>query len=254
MPCLLVKDRALVKTIKFRDPTYVGDPVNAVRIFNELEVDELVFLDISATPSGLRPPFKLLEEIATECFMPLAYGGGIDCVEDAKTIFGSGFEKVVLGRAAFSTPKLISEISERFGTQSVVVSVDVRQRGDGAYEVYVNGGRDRTGLDPVSYARKVEALGAGEILLYAIDRDGTHSGYDLALIQQVSSSVSIPVVACGGARGVNDFREAVRDGGASACAAGSMVVHYGPHRAVLINFPDLAEIDAALTPPANAPH
>lgn len=248
MPCLLLMDEALVKTIKFKNPTYVGDPVNAVRIYNELEVDELIFLDITATIHNRKPPFRILEEIASECFMPVAYGGGIKTLDDVQTIFKVGVEKIVVNSIAFESPSLVRTIAERYGTQSVVVSIDTRKNGLGRYEVFTRSGSLCTSKDPISYAKEMESLGAGEILLYAIDRDGTHEGYDLELVRQVADAVTIPVVACGGAGKVSDFTQAVKVGGASACAAGSMVVHYGPHRAVLINFPEIAEIDRALAP------
>ncbi len=247
MPCLLLKDGVLVKTVKFKNPTYVGDPVNAIRIYNELEVDELVFLDITATAGGKKPPFKVLAEIADECFMPLAYGGGIRSLEEARTIFSLGFEKVVLNTAAFEQPELVRSIAETFGSQSIVVSVDARAKLLGGYEAYVRNGQVSTKMEVVRYAKRAVELGAGELLLYSIDRDGTHSGYDLSLIQRVTAAVSVPVVACGGAHSVEDFGRAVHQAGASACAAGSMVVHFGPHRAVLINFPDAQVIDRELT-------
>lgn len=247
MPCLLLKDGALVKTIKFKDLSYIGDPVNAIRIYNEKEVDELIFLDITATLENRQPPFKVLSEIATECFMPVAYGGGIRRLEDIKEIFNLGIEKVALNSYAVENPTFIRAAADKFGTQSIVVSIDVRKKFLGRYEVYTHGGRKGTGLDPVKFATQMEELGAGEILLTSIDRDGTQEGYDLELIKKVTSAVSVPVIACGGAGKVEDFRAAVKEGGASACAAGSMVVYFGRNRAVLINFPTKQELEQVLS-------
>jgi cyclase len=244
---LLLKDGALVKTVKFRDPGYIGDPINAIRIYNEKEVDELILLDITATLENRQPPFKELSEIANECFMPVTYGGGIRRLEDIKEIFNLGIEKVALNSYAVENPTFIRQAADKFGTQSIVVSIDVKKKFLGCYEVYTHGGRKGTGLDPVKFASQVEKLGAGEILLTSIDRDGTQEGYDLELIKKVTSTVSVPVIACGGAGKIEDFGAAVKVGGASACAVGSMVVYFGRHRAVLINFPARSELTQVLT-------
>lgn len=247
MPCLLLKDGALVKTVKFKNPSYIGDPINAVRIYNEKEVDELIFLDITATPENRKPPLKALSEIASECFMPVAYGGGVRDLNDIETIFKLGIEKVALNSYAVSNPDFVRAAADKFGSQAVVVSIDVLINKKGQYEVYTQGGQKATGFDPVQYAVKMADIGAGEILLTSIDRDGTQSGYDINLIKSVTSAVNIPVIACGGAAKVSDFSAAVKQGGASACAAGSMVVYFGRNRAVLINFPERQELEAALT-------
>ncbi len=246
MPCLLLQNGSLVKTVKFKDPGYIGDPINAIRIYNEKEVDELIFLDITATIENKRPPFKILSEIASECFMPVAYGGGIRRLEDIQEIFSLGIEKVVINTCAAENPEFIRKAAEKFGSQSIVVSIDVRKKLMGRYEVYTHGGRKGTGLEPVAYAVQMQQQGAGEIMLTAIDRDGTQEGYDIDLIRKVTAAVDIPVIACGGAGKVEDFGRAVKEGGASACAAGSMVVYYGRNRAVLINFPTRAELEAVL--------
>ncbi len=246
MPCLLLKDGSLVKTIKFKDPGYIGDPINAIRIYNEKEVDELIFLDITATIENKRPPFKVLSEIASECFMPVAYGGGIRHLEDIQEIFSLGIEKVVINTYAVEKPDFVRQAADKFGTQSIVASIDVRKKLLGRYEVYTQGGRKGTGLDPVAYAIQMQQQGAGEIMLTAIDRDGTQEGYDIELLHKVTAAVDVPVIACGGAGKVADFGLAVKEGGASACAAGSMVVYYGRNRAVLINFPTRAELEAVL--------
>ena len=236
MPCLLLRGRALVKTVKFKNPSYIGDPINTVRIYNEKEVDELIFLDITATATGKEPPYDLLEEIASECFMPFTYGGGIRSLDQMRRLFSLGVEKVALNTHAAQNPTLIQEAAAAFGSQSIVISIDAKKKLFGRYEVYARGGRHSTGWDPAGYAREMEQLGAGEILLTAIDRDGTMDGYDLDLIHRVAPAITIPLIACGGAGCLDDFRQA-RDAGASAVAAGSMVVYQGKHRAVLVNFP-----------------
>lgn len=246
IPCLLLLDKGLVKTRRFKDPVYVGDPINAVKIFNEKEVDELVFLDIGASVAGTKPPFDVIAGIASECFMPFSYGGGITDIDDVKRLFGLGVEKVIVNSRAAQDPGLIEQAAAIFGSQSVIVSIDVRKTMLGNYEVYTRSGRTGTGRDPVSYAKAAEAAGAGEVLLTSIDRDGTMGGYDLKLTKNVSSALSVPVIACGGAGTLAHFAEAVRDGGASAVAAGSMFVFHGRHRAVLINYPRRDELEAAL--------
>jgi cyclase len=242
MPCLLVLDGRLVKTVKFQNPSYVGDPVNAIKIFNDKEVDELILLDISATVANRPPNFALIEEVSNECFMPLCYGGGVRDAEEVRQLFGRGVEKVAINSGWFSRPEVISESARLFGSQSVVASIDVKKDWLGRYRVYVQGGRVPTGREPVETARHLESLGAGEILLTAIDRDGTWSGYDVELIRMVAGAVSIPVIACGGAGTVEDLGRAVREGGASACAAGSMVVYQARGLGVLIRFPRRDEL------------
>jgi len=246
MPCLLLKEESLVKTVKFQNPGYIGDSINAVRIYNEKEVDELIFLDITATLEKRKPPFKILAEIAGECFMPVAYGGGIRTLDDIKTIFSLGIEKVALNSYAVENPRFVQEAADAFGSQSIVASIDARRHAPGRYEVYTQGGRKPSGLDPVQHALHVQRMGAGEILLTSIDRDGTQEGYDLELIRSVARNVSIPVIACGGAGKVQDFVDAIIEGGASACAAGSMVVYFGRNRAVLISFPSRRELEQVL--------
>lgn len=236
MPCLLLDEGRLVKTVRFRHPAYVGDPVNAIKIYNEKEVDELIVLDICATPEDRRPDMKLISEITTECFMPLCYGGGVKDVDTIGRIFGIGVEKVALNTHAEARPTLVNEASRRFGSQSVVLSMDVKRPLIGRYMVYTRGGRRRTGRDPVEYAREMARRGAGEIMLTSIDRDGTWKGYDTHLIEMVTDAVDIPVIAVGGAGGTDDFTRAI-EAGASAAATGSYVVYSGKDKGVLINFP-----------------
>jgi cyclase len=247
IPCLLLKGQGLVKTIKFKHPKYVGDPINAVKIFNDKEVDELIFLDIEATVNERRPPIKLISEIASECFMPLSYGGGLRNLDDIKTIFNLGVEKVIINSYAIENPNFVREASRHYGSQSIVVAVDVKRDFFGKYEIYSIGGKKKTKLNLVDHIKEMEKLGAGEIFLNSIDQDGTMEGYDIEMIKKVTGSVSIPVIACGGAGKIQDFIDAVEKGGASAVAAGSMFVFHGKHRAVLITYPSVHELEKALS-------
>ncbi|NIJ19299.1 cyclase [Sphingomonas naasensis] len=247
IPALLLRDESLVKTERFGRFRYIGDPCNTVRIFNELEVDELAFLDISATPAGRAPNFALLEDIASECFMPLAYGGGIRSGEDAARVFGIGFEKVIVNSQAFERPEVIGEIARVFGNQAVVASIDVRRDWRGKERVASRGGRKRHRVDVVDWAVEMERRGAGEILLTSIDREGTWAGFDLDLITRVSSAVSVPVIAQGGAGTVVDLKCAV-GAGASAVAVGSMVVFQGKGKGVLVSFPGAADLEMIPAP------
>jgi cyclase len=239
---LLIEHDGLVKTVGFKDPTYVGDPVNAVRIFNEKEVDELILLDISATRAGKQPNFSLIGELASECFMPIAYGGGISSIDQIERLLQLGIEKVVLNTCLYRNPTAIEEAAAKFGSQAIVVSIDARRKFFGGHEVFAQGGSLRTGMNPVDAARLAEGLGAGEIMITSIDADGKRSGYDLGLTESVARSVRVPVIASGGAGCLNDFRLAVRQCGASAVAAGSMFVFHGPHRAVLISYPRVSDL------------
>jgi cyclase len=251
IPCLLLKENGLVKTTQFRDPKYVGDPINAVRIFNEKEVDELILLDIQATVEQRRPQMKLISEIASECFMPFCYGGGIRSLEDIKEILGLGVEKVAINTYAMDNPKFVKEAAKNFGSQSIVVAIDVRMNSGeyGEYKVFTHSGTVDTGLDPVEVSKSMEEMGCGEIFLNSIDRDGTRQGYDTEVISRVSRAVSIPVIACGGAGKFSDFDEAIELGGASAVSAGSLFVFHGKHRAVLITYPSEQELKEVFREP-----
>lgn len=242
IPCLLIMNGRLVKTIQFKKPNYVGDPINIVRIFNTKEVDEIVFLDISATPEKLGPSFSLIREIASECFMPFAYGGGITTLEQVKLLFNSGVEKVVLNSIAMKDDAFVSKVAERYGSQSVIVSIDVKKNLFGKYQVYTHGGKQKTGISPKQHAIDMQNKGAGEILLTSINHDGMMQGYDIELIKMITQAVNVPVIACGGAGENKDFAKAVNEGGASAVAAGSMVVYQGRNRAVLTRFPNREEL------------
>ena len=245
IPCLLLKNKGLVKTIKFKDPKYLGDPINIVKIFNDKEVDELVFLDITTTIESKDPPYLLLEDIVSEAFMPFGYGGGIRNLNQIKTILGIGVEKVVINSHAVENPHFVGDAAQDVGSQSVVISIDVKKNLWGKYEIFTRGGRKSTGIDPVVFASDMEKMGAGELIINSIDRDGTMKGYDIDLIKRITGSVGIPVVACGGAGSVKDLADAVRLGGASAVGAGSMFVFQGPHRAVLISYPNNDELKRA---------
>jgi cyclase len=235
IPCLLLKGQGLVKTIKYKDPKYIGDPINAIKIFNDKEVDELMLLDITASIEKRGPSFNTIKNVASECFMPLAYGGGIRHLEDIRRILAMGVEKVVLNTAAISQPELVAEAAREFGSQAIVVSMDVKKKFWGGYEVMTERATKKTGNDPIIFAQHMAAIGAGELLLSAVDRDGTQEGFDLDLIKSVSNSVGIPMIAVGGAGSYKDLAVA-KLSGAGALAAGSMFVFKGAHRAVLISY------------------
>ena len=237
MPCLLVENGRLVKTIKFKNPTYVGDPVNAIKIYNEKEVDELIIVDIIATKQKHKPNFELIKEIANECFMPVCYGGGISSIDEMKTLFNIGIEKVAVNSHAIDNPDLITKAAAAFGNQSVICSMDIKKNVFGRYQVFTHNGARNSKRNPIEYAQFVEKLGAGEILLNSIDKDGTWSGYDLELIKSVTDNVNVPVIALGGAGNTDHIAEAVKIAGASAVGLGSMAVFQGKELGVLVNFP-----------------
>ena len=246
IPCLLLRGTGFYKTVRFRDPIYLGDPVNILKIFNDKEVDEIAILDIGATPDSRGPDFDRLRDMASECFMPLAYGGGIRSVAQIKELFRIGFEKAIINSAAYDDPRLISEATEVFGSQSIVAAIDAKKTLFGNYETVAEGARRKTKRHPAEWAQEMVRRGAGEILINSVDRDGTMQGYDHELIRLVSSAVNVPVIASGGAAGVSDFATAINQSGASACAAGALFVFQGRYRAVLINVPSPEEIRAAL--------
>lgn len=242
IPALLLKNSGLVKTIRFKDPTYVGDPINAVKIFNDKEVDELLFIDIEATKAKRTPNFELVSRISREAFMPFGYGGGIRNLEDMNKLLRLGVEKVSINAYAIENPDFIKKAAQNVGSQSVVASIDVKQDSSGKHWVFDYRNGTTTELDPVAFAILMEKNGAGEILLNSVDKDGTFAGYDISIVRKVSRSVSIPVIALGGAGKIQDFVEAVKVGGVSAVAAGSFFVFHGPHRAVLITYPTKEEL------------
>lgn len=243
IPVLLMQDGGLVKGEKFKKHKYVGDPINAVRIFNEKEVDELAFIDISVGIDGRELDYALIEDMASEAFMPIAYGGGIQRIGQVEKLFRLGVEKVIVNSAFHNTPNLIKECSQIAGSQSIVVAIDVRKSLLGRYEVYTHNGTKKTGIHPVEYAKKAQLYGAGEILLTAIDREGVGQGVDLELIQQVTTAVDIPLIAQGGVGNLDHIKQAVKSAGASAVAAGSFFTFHGKHRAVLLTYPAYAELE-----------
>ena len=247
IPCLLVHNGGLVKTVNFGNPKYVGDPINAVRIYNEKEVDELVVLDIDATANGAEPDYQLISHLASECRMPLCYGGGVRTVVQIEKIISLGVEKVAVSSAVVENPKLISDAATRVGSQSVVVVIDVKKTSLlRRQEVVTHNGSRRTGLNPVEFARQMAELGAGEIVINSVDRDGEMKGYDLDLVEQVRQAVRLPLTVLGGAGSLDDLRELIRRYGIIGAAAGSLFVFKGRYRAVLINYPNRAEKEALL--------
>lgn len=244
IPCLTLKAQGLVKTTKFANPRYLGDPINAVKIFNGKGIDELCILDITATSENREPDFEYLKDIASEAFMPLSYGGGITNLSQIEKLFFIGYEKIIINTAFIKTPELVKEAAEIAGSQSIVVSIDVKSDLFGKRVCYINGGKDKVNSDPTILAKMAEELGAGEILLNSINRDGTMQGYDIKLVKDVVNSVSIPVIACGGAKDIQDFKEVIQTGGAHAAAAGSIFVYYGAQKAVLITAPEEKDLMA----------
>jgi len=239
IPALLLRNESLVKTVKFGKFTYVGDPANTVRIFNELEVDELLFLDISASREKRGPNLRVLKDIADECFMPLGYGGGVSSLIQAKKVFDIGFEKIVLNSNAFDNSNLISEISKCYGSQAVIVSIDYKKNFFGNKTLRTFSGTKNNKIDPITWAKQVEDLGAGEILLTSIDHEGSWSGFDYDMIKRVADAVRIPVIAHGGAGNANHINKVVISSNASAVALGSMVVFQKKGMGVLVNFPNI---------------
>lgn len=246
IPCLQLIDESLVKTVKFGKHGYIGDPINTVRIFNELEVDELCFLDIRATVENREPNYRILHEIADECFMPLSYGGAVRDASTAAKILSIGFEKIVINSAATENPDLITQVAEKSGAQSVVGSIDVKKNLWGKYHVYSHDGTKKTNLHPVEWAIKLQQLGAGELLITSMDRDGTWSGFEIDIIKEISSNVSIPVIANGGAGTIEHIGKIVKEAAVSAVAVGSMVVYQAKDLGVLVNFPDKIKLERVL--------
>jgi cyclase len=245
IPCLLLERGRLVKTLKFSDAKYVGDPINAIRIFNDKQVDELMVLDISASKEKREPNYALIEQFASECFMPLCYGGGIRTLEQARRLFALGVEKVCLQTAVLENYGLVSQIAEQFGSQSVLVSADVKKNWLGKRHLYGAAEGKALALPWMEFLRRAVEAGAGEVVLNAVDRDGVMQGMDLEMIREASSALQVPLIAVGGVGSLADIRAAV-DAGASAVSAGAFFVFHGPHRAVLITYPRYREIEELL--------
>lgn len=245
IPCLLLHNNGLVKTKKFSNPKYVGDPINAIRIFNDKEVDELVVLDISASKENREPNYELIEQLAGECFMPLCYGGGIRTIEQARTLFGLGLEKIALQSVLLDDLSLLRKIADQFGSQSVVVSVDVRSNWLGRHKLFRSSSGKTCSQSWQDFIRQAVSAGAGEIMLNAVDRDGMMQGMDIELIKEASSNVPVPLIAVGGVGCLADVKDGV-EAGASAVAAGAFFLYQGPHRAVLITYPNYKELENLL--------
>ena len=245
IPVLLLHKGGLIKSVQFKNYKYVGDPINAVKIFNEKEVDEIALIDIDASRENRPPNIDIIKEIASEAFMPMSYGGGITTLDQAKQILLNGFEKIIINKSLHTNLNLVSQIAKTTGNQSVVASIDVKKGFFGDYKVYTDNGKTKTKHHPVDFAKIVENAGAGEILLNNIDKDGTYLGFDENLIQNVASSVSIPIIVLGGVGSIEDFKKA-HQAGASAVAAGSMFVFQRPHQAVLISYPSQEELKKQL--------
>jgi cyclase len=249
IPCLLVYNGGLVKTVRFSNPKYIGDPINAVRIFNEKEVDELIVLDISASKEGREPNFELIEQLAGECFMPLCYGGGIQTIQQAQHIFALGVEKVALQSSAIEDISLIRKIADTFGSQSVVISVDIKRNWLGKRCLYMSKTGKILSHSWQNYIEQMVTAGAGEVMINAVDRDGVMEGMDNDLIHEASISLSVPLIAVGGVGSLSDIKAAF-DAGASAVAAGSFFVFHGLHRAVLITYPSYQKLEDILNEPS----
>jgi cyclase len=238
IPCLLVQNKGLVKTVQFKDPKYVGDPINAVRIFNEKEVDEIMIIDIDATAENREPDYKMIENLAAECRMPLCYGGGVKTAEQAQRIFSLGVEKVAISSAAVSNPGLLTEIGSRVGSQSIVVVLDVKKNKSGKYEIWTHNGKKNSGKDAIEFAKEVERLSAGEVVVNSIDQDGVMKGYDMELIDKIRSVIHLPLTVLGGAGKLEDIGNLIAKYGIIGASAGSLFVFKGVFRAVLISYPD----------------
>ncbi|MCK5146218.1 imidazole glycerol phosphate synthase subunit HisF [bacterium] len=245
IPCLLVHNKGLVKTVRFKDPKYVGDPINAVKIYNEKEVDELIVVDIDASREGREPDYKMIENLAMECRMPLCYGGGIKTATQARRIFGLGVEKVAISSAAVENPNLVTEMAVQVGSQSVIVVLDVKKRKMGnKYELYTHNATKKTGLNPIDFAKRLEALGVGEIVVNSVDQDGVMKGYDFNIIDQIREVISVPMSVLGGAGTLEDIGQLIARHGIIGASAGSLFVFKGKYRAVLINYPRPDEKEA----------
>jgi cyclase len=238
IPVLLLKGQGLVKSINFKAYRYIGDPINAVKIFNDLRADELVFLDILASKQKRCISLDFVRKVGEEANMPFSVGGGIRTILDIKEIINAGAEKVIINSYAVENPEFIREASDEFGSSTIIVSLDVKKKRFAKKQLYIYGGKISTGIDPISFASLMQKMGAGEIIINSIEKDGTMHGYDLELIKSIAESVTIPVVALGGAGDLTDFKKAVSEAYASAVAAGSMFVFHGPRKAVLVNYPD----------------
>lgn len=245
IPSLLLHNKGLFKTIKYNlnKGKYVGDPINAIKIFNDKGVDELIFLDIDASKEKRGPDFKILKDIATECFMPVSYGGGITTIDEIKKIFQIGIEKVILNTILIHNMSLLKEASRTFGAQSIVASVDIKRNFFGKYKVYNSSKQKITNLEIKNYLKNLEENGVGEIYISDVEKDGTLEGYNIELFKELIKDIKVPIIVNGGAKDINDFSKAIKEAKVSAVSAGSMFVFKGPHKAVLITYPEYTELE-----------
>lgn len=243
IPVLLLRNKNLVKTVKFKNDQYIGDPINAVKIFNEMEVDELIVMDLDASCEERDPDYSFLNELSSECFMPLAYGGGVRKLDHIQKLIQSGIEKIIINSVLLDNPGFIKEASNAFGSSTVVAAVDVKKNIFGKYKVFDHRKKTTTSLDPTQFALQLQELGAGELFLNSVDLDGTMQGFDLAFIQSIARSLTIPVIASGGCGSLTDIKNVIETGEAAAAAAGSFFVFHGPYKAVLISYPSRGALE-----------
>ena len=243
IPVLLLMDNGLYKTKQFNNPIYIGDPINAVKIFNEKEVDELILLDITSTSENKEIQYDFIKDIVSEAFMPICYGGGVKNVNQIKKLLKIGIEKISINSHAVFNPDFIKEASGIYGSSTIVVSLDIRKSKFGKYSVYTERGKRSSGLDPIKFSKYLEKLGVGELLVTSINNEGTMQGYDIILLKKIASQLGIPIIANGGSGKLEHMKKVINDAGVSAVSAGSMFVYYGKHRAVLINYPDRFRIE-----------
>ncbi len=243
IPVLLLRKKGLVKTVRFKDHKYVGDPINAIKIFNEKEVDELCFLDIDASKEHREPPYEYLKEIASECFMPLSYGGAVKSLQQIQQLIQSGIEKIVINTQAIENPSFLKEACSAFGSSTIVGALDVKKNFWGKYQVYSHVRKNTIDVPVADQVKIFQDLGVGEIFVNNVDKDGTMEGYDISLVKSLTSAVDVPVIACGGCGSMEDISKVVNEGGASAAAAGSFFVFHGKHRAVLITYPEYSSLE-----------
>jgi imidazole glycerol-phosphate synthase subunit HisF len=244
IPVLLLRNKGLVKTMKFKDYKYIGDPINAVKIFNEKEVDELAFVDIDASKENREPPYDYLREIASECFMPLSYGGAVRSLDQIKRLIQSGIEKIIVNTAALSDPEFIRTATDAFGSSTIVGAMDVKKNLWGKYQVYSHVKKTTLNIDPLKHAEHLQQLGVGEIFVNNVDLDGMMTGYDFELVARITHGVDVPVIACGGCGSISDIDKVINESGARGAAAGSFFVFHGKHRAVLITYPEYKVLEA----------
>ena len=243
IPCLLLRRKGLVKTTKFKKPKYVGDPINALKIYNDKEVDEIIFLDIDASKNNQEPDYDYVSDLVTECFIPFSYGGGVKSLESIRKLLKIGVEKVIINSFAFEKPDFIKSAVQEFGSSTIIGAFDVKKNFFGKMLVYDHSKNDSKKLDPVTYGLKMQDMGVGEIFFNNVDLEGTYAGLDLNNIRKLSDQLSVPLIACGGARDLEDMVSAIKVGGASACAAGNLFVFQKPHNAVLISYPEREHLE-----------